>query len=130
MQTSRKILGGVCVSVRLKATNLTAKRLLIGSVLPVCIRAHLTLLRGVRTLDLRGSSAALGRIPLDLLGEMPKIGGIQIGIHRTCLELHRGNRKLFIGQLGIWMLIKALVDSTIDLLSHMATETLATGAAG
>src|SRR5712692_7558749 len=61
---------------------------------------------------------------------MRKVGGTQIGIHGPCLELHRGDRKLFIGKLGIGMLGKALIDRSIDLLTDMSDKLLPASACG
>ena len=55
---------------------------------------------------------------------MSQIGGTQVGIHSSGLVLHGRHGELFIGELCIRMLSKALVDRAVDLLLHMPDETL------
>ena len=62
--------GRIEISMRLVAADLTAKRLLVGSVGSVYIMAHAALLRGVGALDSDGGDAPLGDIPGDLIGDM------------------------------------------------------------
>ena len=70
------------------------------------------------------ATASFGCIPGELLGDVRQVGGVQVGIHGARLVLHRGNRELFVGELRIGVLGKALVDRAVDLLTHMAGEPL------
>jgi len=71
--------GGVEISVRAVATDPTAKRLLVGPVGPVHVVAHAALLRGIGALDPDGSNSSFGGVPGDLPGDVPQVGGVQIG---------------------------------------------------
>src|SRR5258708_5137513 len=117
------------IGVRAVATDHTAKRLLVGPVGSVYIMAHTALLRGVGAPDPDCCSASFGGIPGYLLGDARQVGGVQIRIHGTCLELHRGHGEVFVGELAALVLGKALVDRAVDLLAHMAGETLPRAAA-
>ncbi len=111
-------------------TDQAAKRLLVRSVLPIRVMTPAAFLRGIGALDFGGSYAPFGSTPGNLLGDMCQVGGTQIGIHGTRLELHGGNRKLFIGKLCIGMFSKALIDGSIDFLTDMSDKPLTALAAG
>src|SRR5450755_1065062 len=85
---------------------------------------HTALLRGIRALDRGSTYSSLRRLPGNFLWNTCKVGGAQIGIHCTGLELHRGDGQLFVSDLGIRVLIQADIDRTIDLLAHMMHEPL------
>jgi hypothetical protein len=72
-------------------TGQAAKRLLIGSVLPMNVMTCIAFLRGIGAFHSGGLYPSFGGIPANLLGDMCQIGGIQIGIHGARLELHAGN---------------------------------------
>src|SRR5215469_1574826 len=110
--------------MRLEATDHTTKGLLIGTIRPVGIMTHTTLLGGIGALDFCCLYASFGSVPGDLLRNVCKVGGVQVGVHGSGLVLHRGNRKLFIGDLVALMLGKALIDRAVDLLAHMPDEAL------
>ena len=55
---------------------------------------------------------------------------MQRTIHGARLELHGGNRQVFVGELCALVLGKALVDRAVDLLAHMTGETLPALTAG
>jgi len=116
--------------MRAVPTDHTAKRLLVGSIGSVYIITHIASLRGIRTLDSDGGDASFGGIPGELLGEVCQVGGVQIGVHGTRLELHGGHGELFVGELAALVLLKALVDRAVDLLAHMASQALPALAAG
>jgi hypothetical protein len=115
---------GIEISVCVVAADPAAKRLLGGPVGAVDIMAHAALLRGVGAPDLDGGHASFGSIPGDLFGEVPQVGGVQVGVHGTRLVLHRGDRQVFVGKLVALVLGKALVDRAVDFLAHMPGETL------
>jgi len=128
--STRKIQSSVVVRMCLKTADLTAKRLLIGSVGTIYIMAHTAFLGGIGTLDPDRLSPTFGGIPGNLLGDMCQVGGTQIGIHGSGFVLHRGNRQLFIGKLCVRMLSKTLVDRSVDRLTHMPDQALPTSAVG
>src|SRR5437868_204796 len=88
----------------------TVERPLIRSVFAVYVIAHMTFLRRIRTLDLCCSYPALGGIPGNLVGNMTKIGGTHIGIHRSRFVAHGGHGKLLIGNLAAFVLKKTPID--------------------
>src|SRR5947209_11085040 len=102
----------------------TAKRLLIGSVFAIHRVTPMTLLRRIRALDLCGHHATLGGIPGNLVGNMTKIRCPHVGVHRSGLVAHRGDRKLLIGELVAFVLKKTALDGSVDLLAHMTDEPL------
>src|SRR6266851_2550975 len=118
----------VCCSIQVSvcavATDPTAKRLLVGPVGLIWIVAHAALLRSIGALDPDGGDAPLGTVPGDLLGDMRQIGGVQVGVHGARFVLHGGNREVFVGDLCALVLVKALVDRAIDLLTDVAAESL------
>src|SRR5215467_791392 len=114
----------------LVATHLTAKRLLVRPVGSSDRVAHTACLRGIGALDTSHLYPSFGRIPGDLPGNMREIGGTHVRIHRTRLVLHGGHREVFIGELCIRMVGKALVHGAVDLLLHMPDETLTAFTAG
>jgi hypothetical protein len=71
-----------------------------------------------------------GRIPGDLFRDVCQVGSTHVGIHGSSLVLHRRNREMFIGKLGIGMLGKTLVDCVVDPLTDMTGETLPASACG
>ena len=112
------------IGVRAVPTDHTAKRLLVGPVGFVCIVTHAALLGGIGAPDPDCCSASFGGIPGYLLGDVGQVGGVQIGIHGARFVLHRGDGEVFIGDLRVRVLSKALVDRAVDLLAHMAGEAL------
>ena len=72
----------------------------------------------------------LGRGPSQLFRDMRQIGSMHIGIHRSCLEAHRGDREIFENDPRISMLLKHLINRPIDLLAHVPPKALPAGAAG
>ncbi len=76
------------ISVHPETADLTAKRLLIGSILAIYVMTPVALLRRVGTFDFGSTHTPLFAVPGNLLGDMRKIGGSQIRIHRAGLELH------------------------------------------
>src|SRR5438874_284979 len=108
----------------LETTYDAAKRSLIGAIGSIWIVAYTALLRRIGTLHSGRVDASFGGIPGNLLGDMCKVGRTHAGIHGSGLVLHRGNRKLFIGDLRVRMLCKTLIDRPVDLLTHMAHKTL------
>jgi hypothetical protein len=60
----------VDIGVSLKATDLTAKRLLVGPIVLVDIMTHTALLRRIRTLDSGRLDAFFRRFPHNLFGDM------------------------------------------------------------
>src|SRR5260370_42138844 len=87
------------IGMRAMTGNLTAKRLLVGPVGFVWVVAHTALLGGISALGSDCGYASCGGIPGELLGDGCQVGGVQIGVHGTCLELHRGDRQVFVGEL-------------------------------
>jgi hypothetical protein len=122
--------GGVEISVRAVAADPTAKRLLVGPVGPVHVVAHAALLRGIGALDPDGSNSSFGGIPGDLPGDVPQVGGVQIGVHGPRLVLHGRHREVLVGELRARMFGEALVDRPVDLLAHVAGQALPTSACG
>jgi hypothetical protein len=112
------------IGVRAVPTDHTAKRLLVGSIGSVYIITHIALLRGVGAPDPDCRSASFDGIPGYLLGYVCQVGGVQIGVHGTHLELHGGHGEVFIGKLAALVLLKALVDRPVDRLPHVAGEPL------
>src|SRR6266702_597330 len=108
--------------MRLIPTDLTAKRLLVWSVGSIGIMTHTTLLRRIGAFHFGCLYASFGRIPGDLFRNMREVRSTYVGIHGAGLVLHRGNREVFIGDLCVRMLVKTLIDRSIDLLAHMADE--------
>ncbi len=109
----------------LEATDLAAKRLLIGSIGSIYIMTHAALLRGIGTLDFSCLYPSLASIPGNLLRDMREIGGTHVGIHSASFVLHRGNRQVLISELSNRMLSKALVDGAVDLLAYMTESSVA-----
>lgn len=122
--------GGVEISMRPLPTDPTAKRLLIGPVRSIRIVAHTAFLGGIGTLDPFGPHAAFGGSPGDLLRDMGQIGGPQVGVHRSRLVFHCGNRKTFVGDLEAFMLLQAYIHRPIDLLAHVADKALSAPTTG
>ena len=118
------------IGVFLIATVHTAERLLAHAIRAIHIMATRAFLGGISGFDGVGGHASFGGGPFDLLRDMRQVGGVEVGIHGTCLVLHGGDRQVFIGELGALVLSKALVDRAVDLLAHMAGETLPALAAG
>ena len=83
--------GRVEIGVGLKSTDLTAKRLLVGSVGSIWIMTDAALLRRVGAPDLSYGNAPFSCIPGELLGDVGQVGGVQVGIHSACFILHRCN---------------------------------------
>src|SRR5258708_19371025 len=129
-QAALDVDGGVEIGVRAVAADHAAKRLLVGSVGAAYIVAHAGGVGGVSALNPDGGNAPLGGIPGDLFGEVRQVGGVQIGIHGTRFVLHSRNREVFVGDLRAFVLSKTLVDRAVDLLAHMAGETLPASAFG
>ena len=122
----RDIRGGVQVGMGLEATDHATKGLLIGAIRPVWIMAVLAFLGGIGALDRCGLYPSLRCVPCNLLGDVGEVGSAHMGIHGSCLVLHRGTRKLFIGKLCAFMLSKALIHRPVDLLLDMPDEALPT----
>ena len=118
------LIAALQIGMRAVPTDHTAKRLLVGPVGSVYIMAHTALLGGIGAPDSDGGYASFGGIPGYLLGDVRQVGGVQIRIHGTRLELHRGDRQVFIGELVALVLGKALVNRAVDLLAHVPGETL------
>src|SRR6266699_5468442 len=77
----RKVRRCIQISMRAIATNQTTKRLLIRSVLSICIIAHIACLRGISTFDLPRTYAAFGCCPGELLRDMGQVGGkLRVGM--------------------------------------------------
>jgi len=112
------------IGMRAVATDHTAKRLLVGPVRTVDIVTDTALLRGIGASDPDGGDSSFGGIPGDLLGDVRQVGGVQVGVHGTCLVLHRGDRQVFVGELATLVLFKALVDRPVNRLPHVAGEPL------
>ncbi len=117
------------IGVRAVTTDHTAKRLLVGPVGSIWIVAHTALLRGVGAPDPDCCSASFDGIPGYLLGDVRQVGGVQISIHGAHFVLHRGHGEVFIGDLRVRVLSKALVDCSVDFLAHMAGQALSRAAA-
>src|SRR6266851_2893475 len=114
----------------LETTYDAAKHSLIGAIGSIWIVAYTALLRRIGTLHSGRLDTSFGGIPGNLLGNMRKVGRVYVGIHGPGLVLHRGNRKLFIGDLRVGMPRKTLIDRPVDLLTHMADKTLPALATG
>ena len=108
----------------LEATDHATKGLLIEAIGPIGIMAPLAFLRGIGAHDSGCLYASFGGVPFDLLGDVGEVRRAQIGIHRACFVLHRGNGEVFIGKLGAFMLRKALIDCPVDLLLDMPDQAL------
>ena len=121
---------GIQVSMRLIPTDLTAKRLLVGSIGAVHIMTHAALLGGIGALDPDGGDASLGGVSGDLPGDVREIRSTHVGIHGSGLVLHGGDREVFIGELRALVPGKALVDRPVDLLTDVAGETFPASARG
>src|SRR5690242_6157326 len=91
--------GRVEISMGLKATDRTAKRLLVRPVGSICIMTDAALLRRVGAPDLSYGNSPFSGIPGELLRDVCQVGGVQVGIHSPCFVLHRCNRKPFVGEL-------------------------------
>ena len=118
------VLRGILVCMHYVPANSTAKRLLIGSVLSVHKMAYMTFLRRIGTLHPCCLHTALGSIPGDLIRNMGEIGCPQVCVHRTGLEAHGGNAKLFIGKLTAFMILKTEVHGSVNLLFDVTYEAL------
>src|SRR5215469_922391 len=97
-------------------TDHTAKRLLVRSVLAGRMMTLITFLRTIGTLDLASTDTSFGRAPLQLLGDMGQIRGVQVRIHAPRLKAHARHVQPLIGKLRFGVLSIELVDRTIDLL--------------
>ena len=108
------------IGVRAVAADHTAKRLLVGPLLPMCIIAHTARLGGISASDSDCGDTPFGGIPGKLLRDVGQVGSVQIGVHGSGLVLHRGDRQVFVGELCALVLSKALVDR----LPHVPGEPL------
>lgn len=79
------------IGVRAVATDLAAKRLLVGPVGSGYIVAHAALLGTVGALDPDGGDSSLGGVPGDLPRDVRQVGGAQVAIHSARLVLHGGH---------------------------------------
>jgi hypothetical protein len=112
------------IGVRAVAADHTAKRLLVGPLLPMCIIAHTARLGGISASDSDCGDTPFGGIPGKLLRDVGQVGSVQIGVHGSGLVLHRGDRQVFVGELRALVLSKALVDRAVDRLPHVPGEPL------
>src|SRR5258708_7910337 len=102
---------------------------LVGPIGTIHKMAARTLLRGVRRPDRVGRHAlAFGR-PGQLLWDMAQLGRVEVSIHGTRVEAHRGHAQFLIDESGMQVIREELVDRPVDLLPDLAAQALPSGRA-
>ena len=69
---------------------------------------------------------AFGSRPGNLFRDVSQIGSVHVGVHGACFEAHGGDREILVDDASVGVIRDHLVDCPIDLLAHMAAETLTT----
>jgi len=123
-KSTSQIVRGVVVGMIAIPTDDTGEGLLVRSIGPIHVVAAHTLLRGVGSLDRMSCSATFGGGPADLFWDVCQVRGVQIGVHRSCLEAHRRDREVLVDETSVRMLRQHLIHSLVDGLSHMTSQPL------
>jgi hypothetical protein len=122
IQPMRQILCRVDVGMRRVLADLTTERLLFGAVLASDMVTAMAFLRAVGARDCPSAEASFGGSPGDWLGEVGQIGGLELGVHAPHLEAHSSAIHMLIGDLGVGVIARPLVDGASDLLAHSAGQ--------